>query len=77
MHDLHLTQTPLAPPRRTDAGVSAISQWISFYTWVPLDPPHVARALSRLEHLKMRGLHRVPRSFHATFGAKWRRYNTL
>ena len=39
-------------------------------------PPSCRESTSRLEHLKMRSLHRVPRSFHATFGAKWRRCHT-
>ena len=66
----------LACAGRTDAGVSAVGQSITFYSWKPLDAAEIMRALhaGRPGALRLRSAHRVPRSFHATFGAKWRRY---
>ena len=66
----------LACAGRTDAGVSAVGQSITFYSWKPLDAAEIMRSLNaaRPGALRLRSAHRVPRSFHATFGAKWRRY---
>ncbi|KAG8469158.1 hypothetical protein KFE25_007676 [Diacronema lutheri] len=61
---------------RTDAGVSATGQLASFYAWEPIELAELRDAVDACAPGSMRLLcaRRVPREFHATFGAHWRRY---
>jgi tRNA pseudouridine(38-40) synthase len=69
-------QIVLANAGRTDAGVSATGQLITFYSWEPIDPEALRIAVDSAAPgaLRMRAAQLVPRSFHATFAAAWRRY---
>eukprot|EP00967_Tisochrysis_lutea_P148596 scaffold284191_cov31-Tisochrysis_lutea.AAC.1 len=66
----------MATAGRTDAGVSATAQLITFYSWEPLTLHALQSAINSAApgKLKLRAAYRVPRSFHATFSATWRRY---
>lgn len=73
----------IASAGRTDAGVSAVGQLITFYSWPRLDERRIADAINgaagelrgeRADELRVLSAVRVPRSFHATFSATWRRY---
>eukprot|EP00900_Chrysochromulina_parva_P019014 jgi/Chrpa1/27113/Chrysochromulina_OHIO_Genome00009424-RA len=72
-------RTVLACAGRTDAGVSAIGQLVTFSTF---DPTLNFEALSRavaaaapsVGTLRLVSAQTVPRSFHATFSTAWRRY---
>lgn len=61
---------------RTDAGVSAVGQLVSFYSWANIEPEQLRAAIDSCAPAKLRLLSaaRVPRAFHATFCAQWRRY---
>ena len=63
---------------RTDAGVSAIGQVVSFYSWAELTEGELARAIEAAAPepgaLRLTRARKVPRAFHATFGATWRWY---
>lgn len=61
---------------RTDAGVSATSQIVSFYSWPPIDQSELRAAVDGAApgELRLLWAQRVPREFHATFSALWRRY---
>ncbi|GAX80991.1 hypothetical protein CEUSTIGMA_g8426.t1 [Chlamydomonas eustigma] len=62
---------------RTDKGVSAIGQVFSFHTREDLTPEQIAQAIEAEAEpglIRVVSVSRRPRSFHATFGAKWRRY---
>jgi len=61
---------------RTDAGVSAAGQVISFHTY---DSPMADAMLEAINavapgELRVWRVEAVPRAFHATFSAAWRRY---
>lgn len=66
---------------RTDAGVSALGQRVSFYAWPQLDAAEIVAAVARASPtpgaLRVLEAARVPRSYHATFGTRWRRYAYL
>jgi tRNA pseudouridine(38-40) synthase len=66
----------LANAGRTDAGVSATGQLLTFYSWESIDPEALRVAVDGAAPsvLRLRAAQLVPRSFHATFGATWRRY---
>lgn len=61
---------------RTDAGVSALGQVVSFYSWPDLQAEDVVRAIDDAApgDCVARAVQRVPRSFHAGFSATWRWY---
>lgn len=63
---------------RTDAGVSATGQLASFYSWQPIEESELAAAIYAAAPapgaLRLVAARRVPRAFHATFSAAWRRY---
>jgi hypothetical protein len=64
---------------RTDGGVSAVSQVISFVTMQPLSALDVLTRVRKSEacqagRLEFSECYRVPRSFNARASAKWRRY---
>lgn len=61
---------------RTDAGVSAVGQLVSFYAWPPIDAEELRAAVDACapSELRLLSAARVPREFHATFSALWRRY---
>ena len=73
--------TMLSSAGRTDAGVSALAQCISFYSWPDLDAEALRRAVDGAAPVPgaLRLLHarRVPRDFHATFSARSRQYAYL
>lgn len=65
---------------RTDAGVSAVGQLLTFHSWAPLTPALIGEALHAAAppgSLRVRAAARVDRSFHATFSARYRRYTYL
>jgi tRNA pseudouridine(38-40) synthase len=66
----------LAVGGRTDRGVHATGQVISFWTRRPLDPEAVRAVLDAAapDALAAQSVCWVPRTFHATFSAKSRRY---
>ncbi|GIL92630.1 hypothetical protein Vretifemale_20094 [Volvox reticuliferus] len=61
---------------RTDAGVHAYGMAFSFYSWRPLSDDVIKRAVEGLHpgQLRVMQVEEVPRQFHATFSAAWRRY---
>lgn len=64
---------------RTDKGVSALSQVVSFATYDPIDGNQLLATMRSSEpcmsgRLAVWNCKRVPRKFHPLFGAKWRRY---
>ena len=64
---------------RTDRGVSAISQIISFATFDDVTADDILREFNaslacRQGHLWAWDCQRVPRKFQALFSATWRRY---
>ena len=75
----------LASAGRTDAGVSALGQLVSFYSWAPLSEDEVKAAINAFAPadgqpsgaIRAVSAQQVPRSFHATFSARWRRYAYL
>ncbi len=54
---------------RTDRGVSAYGQVVSFYSWEELALDDIITCINAADPGKLRALHAqvVPRSFHATF----------
>ena len=67
----------LAYSGRTDAGVSAYGNVLSFHTWQPgVDAQLLASAIDAAAPGEIRALRvmPVPRAFHANFAACWRRY---
>eukprot|EP01052_Picozoa_sp_SAG31_P002463 SAG31_NODE_87_length_26728_cov_40.161591_14_plen_648_part_00 len=65
----------LSSAGRTDRSVHAIGQVVSFHSAVLLNPDALAAAVEPIPGLAIWApLRRCPKSFHATFGAKWRRY---
>lgn len=72
-------RTVLACAGRTDAGVSAIGQLVTFSTFNPTLSfealSHaVAAAAPSVGTLRLVTAQTVPRSFHATFSTAWRKY---
>ncbi|KAG2444535.1 hypothetical protein HXX76_001281 [Chlamydomonas incerta] len=63
---------------RTDAGVSAYGMPISFYAWHELSHAAIAATIAAAAPspgcLRALAVRAVPRRFHATFSASWRRY---
>ncbi|KAL1528659.1 hypothetical protein AB1Y20_009996 [Prymnesium parvum] len=61
---------------RTDAGVSALGQVVTFSTFEDLDEGALQAAIDAIRPGRLRLLSacKVPRDFHATFSARWRRY---
>jgi tRNA pseudouridine38-40 synthase len=61
---------------RTDRGVHAEGQVVSFYTHDVIDSEHVMAAIQAAApgEIACRGCWHVPRRFHATFAAQARRY---
>ena len=66
---------------RTDTGVSAISQILSFTTYDDIDAASILKAFdessddpSRYRRVRAYECVRVPRRFHSLFSATWRRY---
>ncbi|GIL59975.1 hypothetical protein Vafri_14620, partial [Volvox africanus] len=61
---------------RTDAGVHAYGMPFSFYSWRPLSYDEITRVVDSLQpgQLRVMRVEEVPRHFHATFSAVWRRY---
>ncbi|EIE20251.1 pseudouridine synthase, partial [Coccomyxa subellipsoidea C-169] len=70
------TQVVVNAAGRTDRGVSAYGQVVSFYSWEELALDDIITCINAADPGKLRALHAqvVPRSFHATFQAVWRRY---
>ena len=67
----------LACAGRTDAGVSALNQLVSFYAWPELTVDDIREAIDGATpdgSMRLLTAQRVPRSFHATFSTRWRRY---
>ena len=66
---------------RTDAGVSALGQLVSFYAAPGLDAAALARAVSDASPadgaLRLVSSRSVPSSYHATYSTDWRRYAYL
>ena len=66
---------------RTDAGVSALGQQVSFYAWPELTPDAIRDAVARASPqpgaLRVVSAREVDRSYHATFSTAWRRYAYL
>ena len=54
---------------RTDRGVSAAGQVVSFHSWRDISPERVAQCIDAAAPGVLRAVHvqRVPRRFHATF----------
>ena len=63
----------LACAGRTDAGVSATGQLVSFYAPASLDANSLRDALASPE-LRLVGARRMCRGYHATYSTAWRRY---
>lgn len=65
----HVAQVVVNAAGRTDKGVSAYGQVISFYSWDELSLGDIASCINAASPGHLRALHvqRVPRSFHATF----------
>lgn len=63
---------------RTDAGVSALGQLVSFHSFPELTVGMIREAIDTSapepSSLRMVSAQQVPRSFHATFSTTWRRY---
>jgi tRNA pseudouridine(38-40) synthase len=64
---------------RTDKGVSAFSQIVSFSTYDAVSPDEIIQRARQSEscrsgRLAIWNCKRVPRKFHPLFGATWRRY---
>lgn len=64
---------------RTDKGVSALSQVVSYATYDPVSPEEILSKIRSSEacqsgRLAVWSCKRVPRKFHPLFGATWRRY---
>lgn len=68
----------LAVAGRTDAGVSALNQLCSFTSFPELGEADIRQAVECAAPtpgaLRVLSADRVPRSFHATFSTRWRRY---
>jgi len=69
----------IAMAGRTDAGVHAIGQVLSFSTWGSTSEDEIAAALGKVacNEIRVARVANVHRSFHANFGATWRRYMYL
>ena len=73
--DVDAKKPHLASAGRTDAGVSAIGQLVSFFTWATLTEEAIMEAVNGYDDDdRVLSARKVPRSFHATFSARWRRY---
>lgn len=62
---------------RTDKGVSALSQILSFHTFDAIEEDDIRDWFEQSSHqdsLRLLDCARVPRKFHALFSATWRRY---
>jgi tRNA pseudouridine38-40 synthase len=61
---------------RTDRGVHALAQVVSFYTRTPIDPRAVQNVVDTIapDEIVCRDMREVPRWFHARFSAVARRY---
>jgi len=73
-HSLRLGQSG-----RTDAGVSALGQRISFYAWPELDVAELEHAIAEAAPepgaLRLVSAEQTTdRSYHASFSTRWRRY---
>lgn len=68
----------LACAGRTDAGVSALNQLVSFSCFPELSEQVLREAVDAAAPeagtLRLLSAQRVPRSWHATFSTRWRRY---
>lgn len=69
----------VAAAGRTDRHVSALSQVVSLHTFDALTEASIAEAFaasegSRAGRVRLLAVARVPRAFHALYGASWRRY---
>ena len=66
----------LSAAGRTDAGVSASAQLVSFVSWPELDAHEIRAAVDAAAPGRLRsvGVARVPRDFSAPFSAHWRHY---
>lgn len=64
---------------RTDAGVHAHGQWVSFQADLPFSGPELARLLPHFlpYDLALKGVWPVPEGFHARFSARARHYRYL
>ncbi len=67
---------PMAVAARTDAGVHALAQVVSFSTGAEIDPPALRRDLNRAlpTGILCLEVRQVPRAFHARASASSRRY---
>ncbi|GMH44310.1 hypothetical protein BSKO_12244 [Bryopsis sp. KO-2023] len=66
----------VATSGRTDRAVSSCAQVVSFYGWRSLPSTYILNAFNSIAPGKLRAwwAEPVPRKFHATFSANWRRY---
>ena len=74
------TPVDLAVAGRTDAGVHARGQVVSFDAPIGcVEPDRLRKALNSMlaPHIAVRGLEAAPADFHARFSARWRRYRYL
>ena len=66
---------------RTDAGVSALAQLVSFHSWPQLQEREVAEAIRDAAPapgaLRLVRARRMEGSYHATYSTAWRRYAYL
>eukprot|EP00741_Cyanophora_paradoxa_P007065 tig00001086_g6836.t1 len=73
-----LSSTPLTVmvAGRTDAGVHALGQLVSFYSYDAIDHAAIRAAIDACcpGALRVTFVRETPRSFHAVFSARWRRY---
>ena len=69
VHPHSLAQVAVDCAGRTDRGVSAVGQVVSFHSWHDVDLERVAQCLDAAAPGVLRAVHvqRVPRKFHATF----------
>ena len=67
---------------RTDAGVSALGQRISFWCWPELEEAAIVAAVAAAAPIPgslrvVSAKHTLDKTYHATFGTAWRRYAFL
>lgn len=72
----------LACAGRTDAGVSALAQRVSFWCWPELDAQAIASAVAAAAPQPgalrvLSAAHSLDKTYHATFATTWRRYAYL